>query len=175
MRAYQLVVLGMHNLADLTGLVNDCHLLATLAKMPSQVLLAPALHPYVPITHIAYCFELTQGENLSISKLIQLAQLLKCKVHLLQLVASKFNRTLETAIMRQQEEIQELYHEEMVFDFKTIWTKEFAGSTGYFMQTVKADALALSVQYPSFLHDLFQARDARDLASITRYPVVLFN
>lgn len=170
---YQMVILGMNEVDDYVSFFSDRTILATLAQMKSQVLLIPLMYHYLPITRIAFCFELDKDEDLFINPLLELAKVLKCKIYLLQLVRDKFSRGLETAILRQQEQMRQHYHNQIPLDFKTTWTTEFAGSANFFMQSIKADVLALCAKRPSFLQELFQRSSTSDLASIAHYPLIL--
>lgn len=173
-RAYQFVILGMDEVDDYINFFGDRSTLTTLAQMKNHVLLIPLRYHYSPITRIAFCYELDKDEDLLIKQLIELAHSMKCKVYLLQLVRDKFSRSLETAIMRQQEQIRQHHHNQILLNFKTTWTTEFAGSANYFMQSIKADALSLCTKRPSFLQELFQHSAIGNLASMVRYPLILF-
>jgi hypothetical protein len=90
-------------------------------------------------------------------------------------VPGHYAHELEEKLKRSQLEIKDLYGDEVLLEFDTIWSTEIASSIHSYMLRSESDALALCTRPHGFIESLFHKSVTKVISSIARYPVFVFH
>jgi len=172
---FDLILMGTNGVSDYYDFFTGTNTYQVIKKSGIPVLLIPANCEYSSIDKITFAADLMKGDYIPLRKLVDWANLLKCKICILQVIREHYNHDIEVALKRTQEEISDFYSDEVIMEFDTIWSNEIASSIHSYILRTESDALVLCTGHRSFIKNLFHKSVTKIISSIASYPVFVFH
>lgn len=169
------IIMGTHGNNIIRRLVFGSTTTAVIEISPYPVLAVPEAAGFSPYEHLVFATDYQSSDVEDLKQLAKLASLFKARIDVVHVMDEHDSGATELSILEYFEELAKKHIPYSNISYRILTNESVTRGIELFVQSVGGNLVALSTHKLGFLGKLFHASHAKEFASRTRVPLMVFH